>query len=72
MKRYKNIKLKIDGDVATLTLNRPKKKNAMSLGLHRDMTSALKEVERDRMEGTCRRIAYRRKIDEGKRRGGDE
>jgi trans-feruloyl-CoA hydratase/vanillin synthase len=45
MKRYKNVKLKIEGDVATVTLNRPKKKNAMSLDLHREMTSALKEVE---------------------------
>ena len=32
-----NVLVAIDGKVATITLNRPKKKNAMSPDLHRDM-----------------------------------
>ncbi len=45
MKRFKSIKLKIEDEVATITLNRPKKKNAMGLQLHKEMDEALSEVE---------------------------
>ena len=37
--------------IATITLNRPKKKNAMNPALHRDMTSALDQL---RYEPTAR------------------
>jgi trans-feruloyl-CoA hydratase/vanillin synthase len=43
---YDNAELTIDGPRATLRLNRPHKKNAMSPDLHRDMGQALTEVER--------------------------
>lgn len=45
MSDYENIILNIEGDVATITLNRPEKKNCMSPALHREMCVALKEVE---------------------------
>ena len=45
MKRFKSIKLKIEDEVATIALNRPKKKNAMGLQLHKEMDEALSEVE---------------------------
>jgi len=44
MNDYQNIILEIDGDVATITLNRPEKKNCMSPELHEEMVYALREV----------------------------
>ncbi|MDJ0927902.1 MAG: p-hydroxycinnamoyl CoA hydratase/lyase [Gammaproteobacteria bacterium] len=44
MSSYENIILEIDGEAATITLNRPDKKNAMSPALHEEMTYALREV----------------------------
>ena len=44
MSNYENIILDIDGDVATVTMNRPEKKNCMSPALHQDMVDALHEV----------------------------
>jgi feruloyl-CoA hydratase/lyase len=38
---YETLLIDIADDVATITLNRPRKKNAMSPALHRDMTAAL-------------------------------
>ena len=45
MNLYENIILEIAGDVATITLNRPEKKNCMSPALHAEMCEALNEVE---------------------------
>ena len=39
--RYETLLVDIDQGVATITLNRPNKRNAMSPALHRDMTAAL-------------------------------
>jgi trans-feruloyl-CoA hydratase/vanillin synthase len=44
MAKYKTIILEIDSDVATITLNRPEKKNCMSPELHEEMVYALREV----------------------------
>lgn len=41
---YKTIQLAYDGGVATLTLNRPEKRNAISFELIEDLVSALGEV----------------------------
>ncbi|TAK34021.1 MAG: p-hydroxycinnamoyl CoA hydratase/lyase [Chloroflexota bacterium] len=46
MSDYECVKLAIDGPVATVQLNRPEKKNAMSPTLHQNMVDALTEVER--------------------------
>ncbi len=45
MSNYENIILEIEGELATITLNRPEKKNCMSPALHSEMCVALKEVE---------------------------
>ncbi len=42
---YKNVQLAYDSRVATLTLNRPDKRNAISFELIDDLLRALKEVE---------------------------
>ncbi|MFZ1011580.1 MAG: enoyl-CoA hydratase-related protein [Candidatus Sulfotelmatobacter sp.] len=42
---YKTIQLTYDSGVATITLNRPEKRNAISFELIDDLLSALKEVE---------------------------
>jgi methylglutaconyl-CoA hydratase len=42
---YKTIQLAYDSGVATITLNRPEKRNAISFELIDDLLSALKEVE---------------------------
>lgn len=44
MTNYKKILLDIEEDVATITFNRPKKKNCMSPALHAEMCDALDEV----------------------------
>jgi len=46
-KRYKNVILTIDGFTATIQLNRPKKKNACSPDLNKDMIKAFAEVAKD-------------------------
>ncbi len=45
MSKYENVIVEIQGDVATVTLNRPEKKNCMSPALHAEMCIALKEIE---------------------------
>lgn len=45
MSNYENIIVEIAADVATVTLNRPEKKNCMSPDLHAEMSIALREVE---------------------------
>ena len=42
---YKTVQLAYDSGVATITLNRPDKRNAISFELIEDLLSALKEVE---------------------------
>lgn len=41
------VTLEVDGPVATITMNRPGKKNAMNPQMHRDMNEALDIVEED-------------------------
>jgi len=41
---YENLVVDIDGPVATITLNRPEKLNALSPGLLRDLQAALREL----------------------------
>jgi enoyl-CoA hydratase/carnithine racemase len=43
---YQHLLLDHDGPIATLTLNRPDKRNALSLELMRELTQALQEVAR--------------------------
>lgn len=43
---YDNINLTIDEAAATIQLNRPKKKNAMSPDLHRDFLAAVGEIDK--------------------------
>ena len=43
--KFETVILTLDDAVARIMLNRPKKKNAMSPDLHRDMHSALDEIE---------------------------
>ena len=45
---YSTIELAYDGDVATITLNRPDKRNAISFELIDDLLSALDEVEKSK------------------------
>lgn len=44
---FETIKLEREGAVATLTLNRPEKYNAVNQAMHRDLQAALKEIGRD-------------------------
>jgi enoyl-CoA hydratase len=41
---YENILVDVDGAVATITLNRPEKLNALSRGLLSDLHAALREL----------------------------
>jgi enoyl-CoA hydratase/carnithine racemase len=41
---YENILVEIDGPVATVTLNRPERLNALSQGLLSDLEAALREL----------------------------
>jgi trans-feruloyl-CoA hydratase/vanillin synthase len=43
---FECVRLAIDASVATIQMNRPAKKNAMSPQLHRDVNAALDEIER--------------------------
>src|SRR6516225_1314286 len=43
---YENVRLEIDGGVATITLNRPDKRNAISFNLIQDLLAAMAEVEK--------------------------
>src|SRR5579872_4691948 len=45
---YENVLLHVEDSVATLTLNRPTKMNALSDGLLLDMQAALDEIEKDK------------------------
>jgi methylglutaconyl-CoA hydratase len=42
---YNTVKLEFDGEIATITLNRPEKRNAISREMIDDVLAALKEVE---------------------------
>ncbi|MYF80528.1 MAG: enoyl-CoA hydratase/isomerase family protein, partial [Chloroflexi bacterium] len=44
MTEYENVLVEIDGPVATITLNRPEKLNAISGGLRDDLEGALREL----------------------------
>ncbi len=44
MTDFENIRVEIDGPVATITLNRPEKLNALSQGLQEDLRAALVEL----------------------------
>jgi enoyl-CoA hydratase len=44
MRDFENIDVDIDGAVATITLNRPDKLNALSIGLRDDLEEALREL----------------------------
>ncbi len=44
MTTYENILVETDGPVATITLNRPEKLNALSMGLREDLEAALREL----------------------------
>lgn len=44
---YDNIVYSVKDRIATITLNRPERRNALSFGLRRDIVNALKEAERD-------------------------
>ena len=43
---YRDIKVQVDGHMATLLLNRPKKRNALSLNTLEEMSHALKDLAR--------------------------
>ena len=43
---YNNIQLSFDPGVATITLNRPEKRNAISFALVDELLAALDEIER--------------------------
>jgi enoyl-CoA hydratase/carnithine racemase len=45
---YENICLAADGSVATVTLNRPQRRNALSLGLMLELIGCLEEIGRNR------------------------
>jgi enoyl-CoA hydratase len=45
---FENVRYEVAGRVATVTLNRPEKLNALSLALHEDIVAALKAAEADR------------------------
>lgn len=46
--KYKNIIYEVGDRIATITLNRPEKRNALNWAMFADLSSALKEAERDR------------------------
>ena len=45
--KYQNVLLKFDGRIATITLNRPEKLNAMNDAMMRDLMKALEKVRKD-------------------------
>jgi feruloyl-CoA hydratase/lyase len=45
---YQTLKVDVADKVATITFNRPEKKNAMNPQMHRDMTAVLEELRYDR------------------------
>jgi 2-(1,2-epoxy-1,2-dihydrophenyl)acetyl-CoA isomerase len=47
MSRFENIHLEIDGAIATLTMNRPKKRNAFNLLILKEMLEACEEINED-------------------------
>jgi len=48
MATYQSLKLERDGQVAVLTLNRPSRRNALSLDLMQEMIACLREIGEDR------------------------
>src|SRR5262249_61249145 len=50
LREYQNVKVEREDGITFLILNRPEKRNAMSVGLNDDMVDALIELEGD--EGT--------------------
>ena len=53
MKGFKFIKMEIssDGRIATITLNRPEKKNAINLSMHREIDSVLSHLSNEKNLG---------------------
>lgn len=47
-RKFETILVSVEDGVATITFNRPEKKNAMSPGMHRDMDQALTLLARDK------------------------
>ncbi len=45
--RFETIQLSVDGPIATLTMNRPRKANAFVVQMLRDMLEAIREVDAD-------------------------
>lgn len=45
--QYENLCLEFDGAIAVVTLNRPNRRNALSLGLMLELTECLSEIERN-------------------------
>ncbi|HWS96779.1 MAG TPA: enoyl-CoA hydratase/isomerase family protein, partial [Candidatus Methylomirabilis sp.] len=45
--RYQNILFDTDGQIATVTLNRPQRRNALSLELTTELIDCLNEIGRD-------------------------
>ena len=42
--RVQHLRVKRDGDVATVTLDRPEKRNALALDVMRELTAVLEEI----------------------------
>ena len=57
MAEYENVLVEIDGAVATITLNRPEKLNAISGGLRDDLEAALRELNPGDAVRVIRRVA---------------
>ncbi len=48
MSSYETIQYTVDGGVATITLNRPEMRNALTTTMYRELAQAFRSVERDR------------------------
>ena len=48
---YEQLLVSIDGPIATITLNRPEKRNALSMSMMLELTHALREVSSSEADG---------------------